>query len=309
MAEPRACGRGARPKTRGGHSVRMVLKVRVGVPLVWRSPNSLQFGVDQPLVVLHDVDEASERMIAGLVSGISVSGFDMMARGVGMSAEAAAELLERLQPVLEPGVSEAPDATPQPQPRVAVSGDGPLADALRRVLDAEGVLADSDGATPDLAVIVAGWVVSPEDHGSWLRRDIPHLPVVVGDGGVTVGPLVEPGAGPCLYCLQLTRTDADPAWPAIATQLWNRPPPAMTRLAIAEASAFAARRVLERFADGPGAPLSWHLGKPTGDISSREWTRHVSCRCAVPAESDWALAADLADRSATTTAAAVGVPA
>ena len=284
----------------------MVLKVRANVPLVWRSPNSLQFGVDVPRVVLDDVDAGSERMIAALVGGISRSGFDMMARSAGITAEAAAELLGRLDPVLEPET----DTPAGLRTRVAVSGDGSLADEVRRVLEAEGVLAGSDESSPDLAVIVAGWVISPEDHGSWLRRDIPHLPVVIGDGGVTIGPLVEPGNGPCLYCVQLSRTDDDPAWPAIATQLWNRPAPPMSPLVVAEASAFIARRAGERLTSGPGEATSWRLtATSNGAISPRAWTRHALCRCAVPAEIDWAPAADPATRSATTRAAAVAVPA
>lgn len=277
----------------------MVLKVGAGVPLVWRSPSSLQFGVDVPLVVLDDVDAATERLVAALVGGISHSGFDMMVRSAGLDPEAAAALLTRLEPALEREASVA--AT-----RVAVSGDGPLADELRGVLDAEGVLAAPNESAPDLAVVVAGWVIAPEDHGSWLRRDIPHLPVVIGDGGVTVGPLVEPGSGPCLYCVQLTRTDDDPAWPAIATQLWNRPAPAMTRLEVAEAATFIARCVLTRLAEGAGDAVSWTLN---GAVSSRAWTQHEACRCAVPEEIDWAPAADRVVRSATTRAAAVAVPA
>jgi len=283
----------------------MVLKVREGVPLVWRSPSSLQFGVDEPLVVLDEVDAGTERMVASLVSGISSTGFDMMARGAGVSTDAAAELLTQLEPVLAP---EAADASAR-RARVAVSGDGPLADELRRVLRDEGVLAESDQSTPDLAVIVAGWVISPEDHGTWLRRDIPHLPVVVGDGGVTVGPLVEPGDGPCLYCVQLTRTDDDPAWPAIATQLWTRPTPELSGVAVVEAAGFVARTVLERLSGGAGAAVSRRLASSTGEVSSRVWMRHAMCRCAAPAESDWAPAADPGSRSATTTAAAVAVPA
>ena len=285
------------------HPGRMVLKVGAGVPLVWRSPSSLQFGVDEVFVVLDEVDEGTERMVAALVGGISRSGFDMMARSLGLAADAASELLARLEPVLERDVTA-------PAGRVEVAGSGPLADELRRVLEAAGVLADPDGSAPDLAVIVAGWVVSPEDHGSWLRRDIPHLPVVIGDGGVTVGPLVEPGSGPCLYCVQLARTDADPAWPAIATQLWNRPPPGLTRLASAEAAAFVARRVGDRLESGPAAAaVSWRLAQADGAVSSRGWSQHPACRCATPAETDWAPAADRADPPATRTAAAVAVPA
>ena len=79
----------------------MVLKVRVDVPLVWRSPSSLQFGVDAPLAVLDDLDEGTERIVAALVSGISRSGFDMMARSLGLTPDRAEALLARLGPVLD----------------------------------------------------------------------------------------------------------------------------------------------------------------------------------------------------------------
>jgi bacteriocin biosynthesis cyclodehydratase domain-containing protein len=279
----------------------MVLKMRVGVPLVWRSPSSLQFGVDAPLAVLEELDEGTERIVAALVSGISRSGFDMMARSLGLDVDTAEELLARLEPVLAAGASA-------DSHRVVVTGDGPLADELRRLLATEGLLTAPDDPAPELAVIVAGWLIGAEDHGTWLRRDIPHLPVVVGDAGVTVGPFVEPGAGPCLYCVQLTTTDRDAAWPAIATQLWSRPAPPLGELAVAEAAAFAARRIRERLESGEGgSATSWRLAAATGEISSRGWTRHAECRCAAPAESDWAPAADHASRPATRRAAADAV--
>lgn len=311
----------------------MVLKVRAGVPLVWRSPSSLQFGVDAQLAVLEQLDAGTERIVAALVSGISRSGFDMMARSLGLAEHAARELLARLAPVLDgvadgvpdgaqdgvadgvrPGVSD--DAPVSPRRGVVVSGADPLAGELRRLLSEQGVLADPGESAPELAVIVAGWLIGAEDHGRWLRRDIPHLPVVVGDAGVTVGPFVEPGAGPCLYCLQLTMTDEDAAWPAIATQLWNRPAPELGELPLVEAAAFAARRIVERLGAEWGevstgstsdTATSWRIAAATGELSSRAWTRHAECRCAAPAESDWAPAADLASRPATRRAAGAAV--
>jgi hypothetical protein len=278
----------------------MVLKVRSGVPLVWRTPSSLQFGVDSPLTVLDELDEGTERIVAALVSGISRSGFDMMTRAIGLDAVAAEKLLTRLAPVLH--------EVPTPRGRVAVTGSDALAEELRRVLDAEGVLAISGESAPDLAVIVAGWLLGAEDHGTWLRRDIPHLPVVVGDAAVTVGPFVEPGKGPCLYCVQLAMTDADPAWPAIATQLWSRSAPPLGRLAMAEATVFTTRRILNRLGAGPTAAaasaLSWRLASADGAVRERAWRQHAACRCATPAESDWAPAPGHATRSSTTRAAA-----
>ena len=98
----------------------MVLKVVVGVPLVWRSPSSLQFGVDAPLAVLEELDEGTERIVAALVSGISRSGFDMMARSVGLDAVAAEALLAKLEPVL--------GESPATVGSVAVTGSGSLAE-------------------------------------------------------------------------------------------------------------------------------------------------------------------------------------
>jgi len=282
----------------------MVLKVRAGVPLVWRSPSSLQFGVDAPLAVLEELDTGTERIVAALVSGISRSGFDMMARSLGLDVDTAEELLTRLEPVLDGSLGAAGGAVGS----VVVTGSGPLAEELRRLLATEGVLAGSSDRAPSLAVIVAGWLIGAEDHGTWLRRDIPHLPMVAGDAGITIGPFVEPGSGPCLYCVQLTMTDEDAAWPAIATQLWSRPAPPLAELAVTEAAADAARRVLRRLDRGPAATAeSWRLASATGELSSRVWARHAECRCAAPAESDWARAADRAIRPATRRAEAAAV--
>jgi bacteriocin biosynthesis cyclodehydratase domain-containing protein len=120
-----------------------------------------------------------------------------------------------------------------------VDGTGPTADRLRALLAELGirVVATED---PDLAVLVDHFVFAPERHGRWLRRDVPHLPVLFSDAEVRVGPLVEPGAGPCLTCLELERVDDDPAWPAIACQLLHRTAPTETpRLSIQAATAAA----------------------------------------------------------------------
>ncbi|MFW8745507.1 hypothetical protein, partial [Mesorhizobium japonicum] len=176
----------------------MVLKLADGVPQVWRSPSSLQLGATRPLVVLDHVDAAHERLISALATGISETGFSMMARAAG---EDPAQLLERLAPALA--------SIPAPRPRAAVYGGGPLAEELVRQLGR------SDD--PDVVVLVAAWVVSPSEHGVWLRRDVPHLPVVTGER-IVIGPLVVPGESACLHCVHLARRAAAAAWPAIATQ-------------------------------------------------------------------------------------------
>lgn len=273
----------------------MVLKLADGVPQVWRSPTSFQLGATKPLAVLEGVGTGHERLIAALAAGISETGFAMMARAAG---EDPARLLDRLRPAL---AADAPH-----RPRAAVYGTGPLAEELVRQLGR-----DDD---PEVVVLVAAWVVAPAEHGVWLRRDVPHLPVVVGED-IQIGPLVVPGETACLHCVHLARRDADPAWPAIATQLHGRAAPSLGRTAVAEAAAFAVRR-LGALADagadpvpGGAAGTSWELDPVDGSVSVATWSRHPECSCAAPTGSDWAPADAPAVPPAPSSARAAAVPA
>lgn len=288
-----------RLERRGGILAGMVLRLVPDLPLLWRTPSSVQFGSDPPVVVLEDVSEGDDRLLATLAAGISATGFEMLARSLGVSAERSGALLKSLAPVL---VADRAPALP----RAAVLGDSTLARSVAGLLSSAGALGSSDEAA--VVVLVADWVVAPADHVRWLNRDLPHLPVVVADRSVTVGPLVEPGLGPCLYCVHLARTDEDAAWPAVATQLLGRAPREMSALELAEVAAFASRRVLARLTGGPGAAVSWRVDA-AGGVTSRGWGRHPGCRCAAPAGSDWAAAPDPARRGGPTSASAVGVPA
>lgn len=283
----------------------MVLKLAAGVPVVWRTPQSVQLGVQRPLVVLDDVSVGHERMLAALVAGVSPSGWQMLASEAGLDAAEAGALLAALSPALEQ-----PVPLPAATGRVLVVGDTALGREIAAQLADTGRLTSPDADDePTLVVLVADWVVSPDDHGAWLRRDIAHLPVVASDGGVTIGPFVEPGQGPCLYCLHLARADADPAWPAIATQLWGRPAPPQTRTALAAAAAFTARRVSARLDDGPGDAISWQLVDDGTTVSAQQRLRHPACSCGALPESDWAPDVGRENPRVTTTSTAVAVPA
>jgi hypothetical protein len=276
----------------------MVLRLDAGWPLLWRSPSSAQFGSDEPAVVLSDVSEGEDRLIAALAAGVSESGFAMLAESLEVSPDRSQALVDALAPVLA-RESESP-------PRVAaVLGDSALARSVAGLLSASGVLGSPDDAA--VVVLVADWVVAPADHLRWLNRDVPHLPVVVSERSITVGPLVEPGVGPCLHCVHLARVDEDAAWVAIATQLLGREGREVDALSVVEAAAFVTRRVLDRLSGSGEFGMSWRLSGSA--ISSREWGRHPDCRCATPEGTDWAAVPDRADRGVPTTASAVGAPA
>src|SRR5262249_20022348 len=109
-----------------------------------------------------------------------------------------------------------------------------------------------------------------------------HLAVAVRDGTVVIGPLVRPGATPCLNCLDLHRVDRDPAWRVVAAQLSDgadqaEPIAATTALA---ATAFAAAEVLAHIDGGTpatrGARVETSRG---GQPRRRQWSLHPQCGC------------------------------
>lgn len=254
----------------------MVLRLDPSVPLVWRDPFSLQFGVDPPRVVLREMSNADERVIAALQTGVTPAGLQMVAKAAGVSADALRQIMESLAPMLL-------ESTAKPKARrVAVLGSGPTARLLGHALGEMSVAA-ADETTCDLGVALGHYVLDPRQYGMWLRRDLPHLPIIFGDGTVTIGPLVEPGVTACLYCLEHHRRDADASWSAIASQLWGKTSAAETPLAAREVAAIATRMILRRLETGaaPGiaSAASIRLDVATGATTRREWMPHPECGC------------------------------
>jgi bacteriocin biosynthesis cyclodehydratase domain-containing protein len=260
---------------RRGILVRMVLQLNPRYPLVWRDPTSLQFGLDAPPVRLENVTNAQERIIAALVAGTSRPGLSLIAAAARSTEAELSELLELLQPVLGRPAS-APSGT------VAIIGTTPTAARLRPAIASLGLTVVAPDAPADLGILVCHYVVEPQLFGYWLSRDIAHLPIVYSDTGVTVGPVIEPGAGPCLYCLERHHTDADPAWPAMASQLWGRTSPAEDAVLASEVVAITLRLVKARL-QGPPAPVatSVFVDAATGSVIRRRRERHPECGCAV----------------------------
>ncbi len=118
-----------------------------------------------------------------------------------------------------------------------------------------------------------------------LAADRPHLAVVMTGERVVVGPLVLPGRSACLRCLDLHRTDRDPAWPHVVAQLARRRPGGVTRVETASATMAGGLVALQVLAhlDGHGVPAT--LGRtlevvlPDGLVERRRWPPHPSCGC------------------------------
>lgn len=139
------------------------------------------------------------------------------------------------------------------------------------------------GTVPPDLLVLTGPTGAPEPG-----EVVEHLPVALRDGRGVVGPLVLPGRSPCLRCLDLARTDRDPAWPLVAAQLATQAPTAAphTVAATAGLAVGQALAALEGPARGDPAPASLaatlELDPDTATITVRPWTAHPACRCGAP---------------------------
>lgn len=282
----------------------MVLRLDPDIPVVWRGPAGVQFGVERVLGIVDPLTAAQERVLSALRSGIGEHAYEAVAGALGASPQEAEELFEAASPAMTRSIADGLRA--DAAPRVTVRGSDGLARDIAATLAGTVELRDDEDV--DFAVLVAPWVVSPADSGTWLRRDIPHLAVTLGDGVVTVGPLVVPGRTACLYCLHAHRRDADRAWPAIAAQLLDRSPPPIAAVIRHEATALVARRVaghLMRAATGEaGGDGAWasRLSPDSDEVRTLAWAPHAECRCGARPESDWAGGAGRASPARPTTA-------
>lgn len=137
------------------------------------------------------------------------------------------------------------------------------------------------GGAVDLVILVEQHVTDPAAHRPLVTDAVAHLSVVAREASVLVGPLVRPGVTPCLRCLDLHRTDADPDWPALAAQLACRAGDAVESVLAAVAGPLAAAQVLA-FVDGRTATVEGAtLEVPLPDAVPRlaRWATHPACGC------------------------------
>ena len=100
-----------------------------------------------------------------------------------------------------------------------------------------------------------------------------------------LGPLVVPGTSACLRCLDLSRSDRDPAWPLIIAQLASQAadPPACDAVLAGAVAAHAAAQALAFIDRGIGAVAvadgTLELVLPDWQWKRRSWPRHPRCGC------------------------------
>jgi len=137
---------------------------------------------------------------------------------------------------------------------------------------------------PEVAVVVEHRVLRPERYGRLTGDGTPHLPVVLREADVVVGPFVRPGRTPCVRCVEGHRADLDPQWPLVADQLRNLQRDVLdveeTTLA-AVGAAIAASQVLAHL-DGltpRAATACIEIAVPDAVPRLREVVSHPRCGC------------------------------
>lgn len=135
----------------------------------------------------------------------------------------------------------------------------------------------------DIVVVIEHGAIDPARMWRLIAEQVPHLPIVWGEAGASIGPVVLPGRTPCLRCVDLTRRDTDPAWPLIVAQLNNASSADAVEesLVASMASAIAVSHVLAVL-DGraPGRPGSAvEISLPDATPRFRQWLPHSECGC------------------------------
>jgi hypothetical protein len=165
----------------------------------------------------------------------------------------------------------------------AAPPDGPAKEAAAPQKTMRASRAPGIAALPDLAVLVGRH--PPELRASLMQDRVPHLAVSADEAIGVVGPLVIPGRTACLRCLDLTRTDRDPAWPLILAQLTGREPdPLACDAPLAAAVAAQAAAQVLAFIDRAAAADAVANGTlelvlPGWQWRRRTWPPHDDCSC------------------------------
>jgi hypothetical protein len=172
--------------------------------------------------------------------------------------------------------------------QIWVHGGGRVAASLASLLTASGIgrvshATGAPAARPDLAILVGR--PGMDLRADLMRRQVPHLATSADEAIGIVGPLVLPGRSACLRCLDLTRTDRDPAWPLILAQLVGRPPEPLAcdaplAAAVAAHAAAQALGFIDRPAEAAAAVNgTLELVLPSWQWRRRTWPAHPDCGC------------------------------
>ena len=157
-------------------------------------------------------------------------------------------------------------------------------DALASQLEQALMQHGSSPSPPDqrcqLLVPLGSQVLPPRLNSYFLQQNFNFLPVLARDGGWLIGPLTVPGLSQCSTCLDLYLSEADPAWPTLATQLLCQPVAASSQ-SVARHCINIVVQVVASFFSGSEHWLGRYLEFSQADLvgSSQVLSPHPECGC------------------------------
>jgi bacteriocin biosynthesis cyclodehydratase domain-containing protein len=264
-----------------------MVRLRPAAHPVRRAPGEVQFGLSPTSgIVLAGLTEAECKLLLSLADTAGTARDVSLAERFGVPLHRVIELVAALR---RHGLLVG-EAAPAPARRICVPGRGSVVDLVREYLSAAdvGVVIPAEAAVAaavDLALVCSADAVAPDEGRVWQRVGTAHLPVVLRDGEVVVGPLVHPGRSACLHCLDLHRRDRDRAWPRILSQIGT---PTRDLARAVDAPTAQARTVAALVAmlaqeclATPTAVLgvSWQVSLPWPEVRTRVWEPHPHCAC------------------------------
>lgn len=282
--------------------------LRPGVRVVRRSATELQVGLAAEHAVVLPDDPAVHLLLRGLDDGRPPPPPDLLspaarhacdlllARGLVVDADAWCSMLHGLDGPAAAARSalvaeDIDDARARLDRRsgvrVGIEGEGLslAATHLEALLTTAGLTVTRSGQTDVVAVLTEG---EPERAllDGLVIAEQPHVPLVVCEGRVRLGPFVHPGLTACQRCLDACVAEVDPRHSLVLEQyagvshpLWGLPSAVPADL-VALATALLARD-LTRWADVL-QPATWSTTIEIDEALSlprKTWSRHAACGC------------------------------
>lgn len=157
---------------------------------------------------------------------------------------------------------------------------GALASQLEQALMQHGFSPSPPDRRCQLLVPLGSQVLPPRLNSYFLQQNFNFLPVLAREGGWLIGPLTVPGLSQCSTCLDLYLSEADPAWPTLATQLLCQPVAASSQ-SVATHCINIVVQVASSFFSGSGHWLGRYLEFSQTDLVgfSQVLSPHPECGC------------------------------
>ncbi len=140
------------------------------------------------------------------------------------------------------------------------------------------------GQPPQRLVVVTDAVDAHDVSRSLVAADTTHLVVSCQELIGRVGPFVEPGQSPCLFCLDLARRDVDAGWSDVWRQRVTRSSPDADAVLVGITAHIATAHIVDWLTGGrpPSRGGFVEIEAPHGVTTLRTLRQHPECGCTWP---------------------------